>query len=117
MTLNFCPWCNLLGQPTMPELLHFQLADGSHISIPKQVGIHYRSFGTHLLQDSTGSHISALAEREGRNAENINTAILQEWLRGEGKTWDTLVSVLRKCGLGELASKIQQAKSQSSEAN
>ena len=97
----------------MPKLLHFQLADGNHISIPKEVGMHYRSFGTHLLQDSTGSHISALAEREGRNAENINIAILQEWLSGEGlehKTWDTLALVLSKSGKGELARKIQQAK-------
>ena len=104
----------------MPELLHFQLADGSHISIPKEVGTHYRSFGTHLLQDKTGSHISALAEREGRNAENINTTILQEWLSGEGlehKTWDTLASVLNMSGKGELARKIQQAKRSNSEAH
>ena len=97
----------------MPELLHFQLADGSHINIPREVGTHYRSFGTHLLQDSTGSHISALAEREGRNAENINIAILEKWLSGEGvehKTWDTLASVFSKSGKGELARKIQQAK-------
>jgi hypothetical protein len=97
----------------MPELLHFQLADGSHINVPKEVGIHYHSFGTHLLQDSTGSHISALAQSEGRNAENINIAILQEWLSGEGmeeKTWDTLVRVLSISGKGELAKKIQQVK-------
>ena len=97
----------------MPELLFFQLTDGSHINIPREVGTHYRSFGTHLLQDSTGSHISALAEREGRNAENINTAILEIWLSGEGlehKTWDTLVLVLNRSGKGELARKIQQAK-------
>ena len=75
-----------LEQPTMPELLHFQIADGSHISILREVGSHYRKFGTHLLQDSTGSHISALENREGRNAENINTciAILGEWLSGGG---------------------------------
>jgi hypothetical protein len=105
---------NILGQPTMPELLHFQFADESHINIPKEVGTHYHSFGTHLLQDSTGSHISALAQSEpGRNAENINIAILQEWLSGEGmeeKTWGTLVHVLSISGKGELANKIQQVK-------
>ena len=77
------------------------------------MGTHYRSFGTHLLQDSTGSYIlSALAER-GRNAENINMSILENWLSGEGmrhKIWDTLVSVLNMSGKGELAWKIQQAK-------
>ena len=105
-----------LGQPTsptLPELLHFQLTDGSHINIPREVGTHYRNFGTHLLQDSTGSHISALVEKEGHNAENINIAILVKWLSGEGlehKTWDTLVLVLNKSEKGELARKIQQAK-------
>ena len=97
----------------MPKLLHFRVADGSHISIPREVGTHYQSFGTHLLQDSTGSHISALENREGRNAENINIAILQEWLSGGGlehKTWGTLVSVLNMSGKGELARKIKCAK-------
>ena len=99
--------------PTMPELLHFQLADGSHINIPREVGTHYHSFGTHLLQDSTGAHIKALAQSEGRNAENINIEILRQWLSGEGmeeKTWGTLVSVLDKSGKGELAKKIHKVK-------
>lgn len=97
----------------MPELLLFQLADGSHINIPKEVGTHYRSFGTHLLQDSTGSHISALAQSEGHNAENINIEILREWLSGEGmeeKIWGTLVHVLSISGKGELARKIHKVK-------
>ena len=103
----------------MPELLHFRLADGNHINIPREVGTHYRSFGTHLLQDSTGSHISALAQSEGRKAENINIEILREWLSGEGmeeKTWGTLVHVLSISGKGELARKIRQVK-QSRAAN
>jgi hypothetical protein len=97
----------------MPQLLLFQLADGSHISIPREVGTCYYSFGTHLLQDSTGSHISALVESKRYNPENINIEILRQWLSGEGmeeKTWGTLVHVLSISGKGELAKKIQQIK-------
>lgn len=94
----------------MPMLLHFQVGD-SHINIPKEVGTHYRGFGTHLLQDSTGSQISALIDKERHDAEKINTAILERWFSGEGlvpKTWDTLIVVLNRSDLGELAKKIEQ---------
>ena len=95
----------------MPELLSFQAGD-SQINIPREIGTQYRSFGIHLLQDSTGSRITALDTREGRNPESINTAILELWLSGEGvkpKTWGTLVSVLSKSDKGELARKIESS--------
>ena len=86
----------------MPEILEF--------NIPLKVGIDYHKFGTNLLQDSTGSLISALEHQKQRNSEEINRTILERWLNGEGlepKTWATLIRILNKSGRGELANKIE----------
>ena len=91
--------------PTMPKLLEF--------NVPLEVGTNYDKFGTLLLQDSTGSLISALEHQKQRNSEEINRTILERWLNGEGlepKTWVTLIHVLNKSGRGELANRIELAK-------
>ena len=69
-------------------------------------------FGTFLLDDRTGSRVRNL-EHHHCNAEQINTAILQEWLTGSGKqpvTWATLVEVLRDIELYTLADDIAAVK-------
>ena len=54
-----------------------------------------------------------MAHKHLKNAERINTEILQEWLTGRGKqpvTWATLVDVLRDTELSALARDIEAAK-------
>ena len=78
-------------------------------NIPREVGVKYFDFGTHLLQDPTGAHIRDLEHQLFRNGEEINKRILTEWLEGKGRpvTWATLVEVLNIIGMGELAKQIE----------
>ena len=60
-----------------------------------------------------------MARKHHYNAEQINIAILQEWLTGRGKqpvTWATLVEVLRDIGLSTLALVIEAAKCSAGES-
>ena len=80
----------------MLELLSFS---AEKLNIAIQVGAKYSTFGMFLLEDTT-KHITEALEKEHRgNAEQINMAILKQWLHGRGVcpvTWSTLVSVLQK---------------------
>ena len=90
------------GPPTMPKMLEFR--------VPREVGVEYHDFGTHLLQDDTGARIRALEHEHKHNCEAINRKILQIWLGGDGlqpKSWNTLIKVLDKSGKGELGLKIK----------
>ena len=94
------------GKPTMPLLLSFS----GNINIVQQIGITYTVFGTFLLNDDNQVRVRALARQFGNEANEINMAILQEWLQGSGVkpvTWGKLVEVLKKCSLDELAEKIE----------
>ena len=54
-----------------------------------------------------------MAHEHSNNAEQVNIAILQEWLTGRGKkpvTWTTLVEVLRDIELSTLAGDIEAVK-------
>ena len=98
------------GPPKMSTLLNFPVSIvKTSANIPREVGVKYFSFGTHLLQDVTGAHIRTLEHELNRNGELINQRILQEWLSGEGRpvTWATLVEVLNIIEMGELAKKIE----------
>ena len=90
---------------TLPELLSF--------NIPAKVGTKYSKFGTFLLDDGDGSRVKAIAHKHHKDAEEINTEILQEWLTGMGKqpvTWATLLEVLRHIDLKKLAGEIKAVK-------
>ena len=95
------------GPLTMDTLLNFPLP--KTVNLPREVGVRYRSFGTHLLQDVTGARICALEHEFNRNCESINYCILHEWLSGGGrpKEWATLVEVLNIIDMGELAKMIE----------
>ena len=94
---------------TMSSLLHFPVTKVVTANIPREVGIKYFDFGTHLLQEVTGAHIRTLELELNQNGERINQRILQEWLSGGGRpvTWATLVEVLNIIDMGELAKKIK----------
>jgi len=49
------------------------------------------------LEDSRGAKDQNIKHKHGKDAEQINTEILQEWLKERGKqpvSWRTLIEVL-----------------------
>ena len=96
----------------MVELMCFPLA-GREVDLAVEIGVHYFTFGVHLLQDSTGSQVGALEKEMGKNAQDINHRIFALWLQGKGRqpvTWDTLVTVLKESKLHQLAKDISDVK-------
>ena len=89
-------------KPSLPKLLT--------LNILEAVGTNYRTFGTFLLNDETGSLVDAIEHDCLGQTHRITLRILQEWLAGKGEppTWDTLTTTLRKCKLNKLATKIEK---------
>ena len=95
--------------PTMMDIICFPLQD-SKVDLTNEVGIKYRQFGIHLLEDQTGARISAMERELAKNAQDINYRVFQEWLQGNGRkpvSWVTLISVLEDIGLSQLAKSIR----------
>lgn len=81
--------------PTMPELLFFS---DEKLNIAIEVGEKYLTFGTRLLKDTNGAIVKAMEIEHRGKAEQINMAILMQWLDGKGRkpvNWSTLVTVLQ----------------------
>ena len=81
----------------------------------QEIGPHYSTLGTLLLDHDTGA---AIIDKHHHNAREINQEILTLWLQGQGKkpvTWSTLIDVLRDMDLSELAQAIQKALTGSAE--
>ena len=96
----------------MMDILCFPLQD-SKVNLAREIGTKYFEFGTLLLEDETGAHISALELQLQTNAQSINRHIFQEWFSGGGRqpvSWETLISVLEDIGLDQLAESIRDAK-------
>ena len=89
-------------KPSLPKLLT--------LNILETVGTKYRTFGTFILNDETGSLVDAIEHDCLGQTHRITLRILQEWLAGKGEppTWDTLTTTLRKCKLNILATKIEK---------
>ena len=90
-------------------MLHFDTGN-NHINIPQRIGIKYHEFGVMLL-DVDYSYIEVLERQYMRDAVQINSRILQDWLNGRGKqpkTWDTLIEVLESIELSILADIIKK---------
>ena len=97
-------------RPTLPELIDFKTSTGS-INIIMCIGTHYDVLGTLLLQDNDGTVTQAIRDQYQRDAEKINREILQRWIQGKGRQpvqWSTLIVVLKKIELSELAKKIEE---------
>jgi len=95
----------------MCNLKKFPNKHGQDINIPVQIGTNYRTFGTFLLKDDSGTIVSGIERAMMQDAERINEAILMRWIGGEGKhplTWDTLVTCLQDSNLKTLASDIER---------
>ena len=96
-------------RPTLPELYDLQCGSRS-IDIIEKIGTKYFKFGSILLLDDEGDKMSVIVKEYRDNAADINREVLCRWIKGEGKktiTWATLVTVLDRCGLTELAETIR----------
>ena len=84
-------------EPGLPELIALQ---GRHtcINIAEQIGTKWELVGITLLQDRSGSIVSAINEQYRGDVLKINTEILKRWVSGQGlqdRTWHGLLSVLK----------------------
>ena len=96
----------------MVELTCFPLA-GREVDLAVEIGVHYYTFGVQLLQDSTGSQVSALEKKQRESPVDVNHQIFALWLQGKGRqpvTWGTLMTVLQGVGLCQLAKDIKCVK-------
>ena len=94
------------------DLLAFPGKNGD-IDIPEQIGTKYTCFEVFLLNDPMGAQVKAIVKTHHEDAQAINFKILLEWLECGGKqpvTWKTLLEVLHKSGLSELANDINTVK-------
>lgn len=99
--------------PTIPELINFSLSAQSKVNLLQEVGTKYKSFGTLLLEDANGSKMAAIEHDLGRNVEDINYKVFQEWICGNGKkpvSWDTLIGVLQDIEMVTLAKSLRDVK-------
>ena len=97
-------------KPVLTKLLKFPGKCGK-INIPEQIGTNYKTFGTFLLKDDSGTIVSGIVRAKMHAADEINEAILERWISGKGQgpfTWNTLVQCLRDTELNVLANEIEE---------
>ena len=100
------------SKPDIPKLLAFPDKEGTKTNILKQIGKDYSSFGILLLQDSSAARVKALEREHSKQPQEINTAILAEWINEGGLqpvTWATLIDTLANAGLCALSEMIKEA--------
>ena len=105
-------YVHFIDLPTLYEIIDFTLCDGTKLNVAKEIGRDYHHFGVILLKDATGAGISAMEQAHRGKPIDINHEILQEWMRGGGRsvTWNDLVEVLRAIHLHVLADSISAVK-------
>ena len=94
--------------PTLPLLISFPTKTTS-LNIPRQLGTGYTMLGSLLLQDDSGERVASLRAQYMLDTDDINIAILREWLKGGGLqpvTWATLTTAMAKAGQMALAKQI-----------
>ena len=96
--------------PGLHELLALHGRKGQ-INIPQQIGTQGTFVGIALLQDSSGSIVSAIKKQHQGDWKRINLEILQCWIQGCGiadRSWRGLLGVLR-VHCGALADLVEEA--------
>ena len=102
------PTIKATDRPTLPQLINFETQCGS-IKITERIGTSYGKLGPLLLRDDDGAVTQAIRDQYQRDAAKINYEILQRWIQGKGRQsvqWSTLIDVLKKIQLSELAKEI-----------
>ena len=97
-------------RPNMPDFSHLEGKKGILIVISQQVGTYYSSLGHNLLIDHSGAVTRQIIERCLLDGPRIVNEIFYQWRQGQGRepvTWRTLIEVLRKIGLSDLATDIE----------
>ena len=106
------PKIKATDRPTLLQLTYFETRSGS-IRIMQQIGTSYRSLGLFLLEDANGAVTQAIRDQyPHHDAATINYEILQRWIQGKGMQpvqWSTLIDVLKKIELSELAKQIEDS--------
>ena len=77
----------------------------------EKISTDYESFGIKLLQDSEGDIVENL-KGEVQKTQHMTRSIVRAWLKGTGKkpvVWRTLIDVLKRIKLQELADDISAA--------
>ena len=89
------------SKPDLPEMLR--------LKIPEKVGAKYASFGTLLLNDTTGAQVEGIESDCHFQTNCIVLKILRCWLRSEPTpvTWQNLIEVLEQSDLHSLADAIK----------
>ena len=105
-------WFNYFStddEPTLPELLCFDMKTRDCVNIIDEVGAKYQMFGILLLDDKTGAYVQGLIKKHCGDFVSINLEIVQEWLQGRGAkpvSWRTLTRILKAVKLTVLAQDI-----------
>ena len=99
------PTIKATDRPTLPQLINFETRSDS-IKITERIGTSYSKLGPLLLRDDDGSVTQAIRDQYQRDAAKINQEILQRWIQGKPVQWSTLIDVLKKIELSELAKEI-----------
>ena len=98
------------SRPNLENLRSFRIIHHT-VNIIEEIGVKYRRFGVSILNDLNGHYVSSIEAELLKNAENINTRILEEWIGGrEGAKpveWKVLATTLHDIGLQAIAREIR----------
>ena len=97
-------------RPDLVALVQFQVTPQSTVNVIEDVSASFRTLGTILLQDRSGSKVEAIAMNHPNRAVDIMHSVISKWLTGGGLqpvTWSVFVSSLRAAGLHNIANDIE----------
>ena len=98
-------------KPTMSQLENLHAESGDNIRIIEKIRAKYHPLALLLMNDERGVITSAIINTQTRQPNKITRTILSRWLQGKGRhplSWSTLIAVLHKIELSELAQKIDR---------
>ena len=76
------------------------------MNLAEEIGSNYFECGVLLLDDKNGARMRAIGKELNKNARDINYRIFEEWSGKKPMTWRTLITVLQKIQMTQLAETI-----------
>ena len=101
-------------KPSLDVLGALQTKDGHTINVFERISTDYEDFGIMLLEDKGGDLVENISDSSRNKPTYVTKEIVRKWRKGTGMkpvTWATLIKVLEKLGLSELADDIRKAPS------